>query len=87
MANQWLDRLGPGGLINSYGPTETTVIMSAYPVVAPQTSEIVPIGRPMANTVVRILDDAMRLLPVGAVGELYIGGAVPGHAATSAGPA
>ncbi|MEU5905130.1 amino acid adenylation domain-containing protein [Micromonospora sp. NPDC047467] len=75
VANQWLDLLGPGGLINSYGPTETTVIMSAYPVVAPQTSEIVPIGRPMANTVVRILDDAMRLLPVGAVGELYIGGA------------
>ncbi|WP_328375645.1 non-ribosomal peptide synthetase [Micromonospora zamorensis] len=75
VANQWLDLLGPGGLINSYGPTETTVIMSVYPVVAPQTSEIVPIGRPMANTVVRILDDAMRLLPVGAVGELYIGGA------------
>ncbi|MGW3621436.1 amino acid adenylation domain-containing protein [Micromonospora arida] len=75
VANQWLDLLGPGGLINSYGPTETTVIMSAYPVVAPQTTEVVPIGRPMANTVVRILDDAMRLLPVGAVGELYIGGA------------
>ncbi|MFF0172333.1 amino acid adenylation domain-containing protein [Micromonospora profundi] len=75
VANQWLDMLGPGGLINSYGPTETTVIMSAYPVVEPQTSEIVSIGRPMANTVVRILDDEMRLLPVGAVGELYVGGA------------
>ncbi|MGC4857644.1 amino acid adenylation domain-containing protein [Micromonospora sp. DT41] len=75
VANQWLELLGPGGLINSYGPTETTVIMSAYPVVEPQTSEIVSIGRPMANTVVRILDDEMRLLPVGAVGELYIGGA------------
>ncbi|MFG3700668.1 amino acid adenylation domain-containing protein [Micromonospora sp. NPDC047620] len=75
VANRWRDLLGPAGLINTYGPTETTVIMSAYPVVEPQTSEIVPIGRPMANTVVRILDDAMRLLPVGAVGELYIGGA------------
>ncbi|MET7877666.1 amino acid adenylation domain-containing protein [Micromonospora profundi] len=75
VANQWLELLGPGGLINSYGPTETTVIMSAYPVVEPQTSEIVSIGRPMANTVVRILDDELRLLPVGAVGELYIGGA------------
>ncbi|MEH1031901.1 amino acid adenylation domain-containing protein [Micromonospora profundi] len=75
VATKWLDMLGPGGLINSYGPTETTVIMSAYPVVEPQTSEIVSIGRPMANTVVRILDDEMRLLPVGAVGELYIGGA------------
>ncbi|MET8234750.1 amino acid adenylation domain-containing protein [Micromonospora sp. NPDC005298] len=75
VATRWLDLLGPGGLINSYGPTETTVIMSAYPVVEPQTSEIVSIGRPMANTVVRILDDEMRLLPIGAVGELYIGGA------------
>ncbi|MBO4205370.1 non-ribosomal peptide synthetase [Micromonospora echinofusca] len=74
-ANRWLDRLGPGGLTNSYGPTETTVIMTAYPVTEPQTTEIVPIGRPLANTVVRILDDGLRLLPVGAVGELYIGGA------------
>ncbi|WP_434740435.1 amino acid adenylation domain-containing protein [Micromonospora sp. SH-82] len=74
VATRWLELLGPGGLINSYGPTETTVIMSAYPVVDPETDEIVSIGRPMANTVVRILDEAMRLLPVGAVGELYIGG-------------
>ncbi|MEH1016391.1 amino acid adenylation domain-containing protein [Micromonospora sp. CPCC 206060] len=74
-ANRWLDRLGPGGLTNSYGPTETTVIMTAHPVTEPQTTEIVPIGRAMANTVVRILDDELRLLPVGAVGELYIGGA------------
>ncbi|MGC5053933.1 amino acid adenylation domain-containing protein [Micromonospora sp. DT48] len=75
VANRWWRLLGPGGLINSYGPTETTVIMSAYPVETEQHTEIVSIGRPMANTVVRILDDEMRLLPVGAVGELYIGGA------------
>ncbi|WP_327028805.1 amino acid adenylation domain-containing protein [Micromonospora sp. NBC_01740] len=73
-ANRWLDRLGPGGLTNSYGPTETTVIMTAHPVETPQTTDIVPIGRAMANTTVRVLDDALRLLPLGVVGELYIGG-------------
>jgi amino acid adenylation domain-containing protein len=75
LANRWLDLLGPGGLVNTYGPTETTVVMSAYPVVAPQDQEIVPIGRPMANTTVRVLDGQLRLLPTGAVGELHIGGA------------
>ncbi|MEH1102539.1 amino acid adenylation domain-containing protein [Micromonospora sp. CPCC 205561] len=74
IADRWLERLGPGGLTNSYGPTETTVIMTAHPVETPQTTEIVPIGRPLANTTVRVLDDALRLLPVGVVGELYIGG-------------
>ncbi|MGK5518325.1 amino acid adenylation domain-containing protein [Micromonospora sp. URMC 107] len=73
-ANRWLDRLGPGGLTNSYGPTETTVVMTAHPVRTPQTTDIVPIGRAMANTTVRVLDDALRLLPVGVVGELHIGG-------------
>jgi amino acid adenylation domain-containing protein len=75
LANRWLELLGPGGLVNTYGPTETTVVMSAYPVVAPQDQEIVPIGRPMANTTVRVLDGRLRLLPTGAVGELHIGGA------------
>ncbi|GAB3512340.1 amino acid adenylation domain-containing protein [Phytohabitans suffuscus] len=75
LANRWLELLGPGGLVNTYGPTETTVVMSAYPVVAPQDQEIVPIGRPMANTTVRVLDGQLRLLPTGAVGELHIGGA------------
>ncbi|WP_433385387.1 amino acid adenylation domain-containing protein [Micromonospora sp. KLBMP9576] len=74
IANRWLDRLGPGGLTNSYGPTETTVIMTAHPVRTRQSADIVPIGRAMANTTVRVLDDTLRLLPVGVVGELHIGG-------------
>ncbi|HEY0698313.1 MAG TPA: thioester reductase domain-containing protein, partial [Micromonospora sp.] len=56
-----------------YGPTETTVYATV-------TDEIVggghpPIGRPVVNTVVRVLDDELRPRPIGTPGELYIGGA------------
>ena len=57
-------------LWNVYGPTETTVWSTCDQV---QTDNIL-IGRPIANTVVCILDDNRRPLPAGVVGELYIGG-------------
>ena len=60
-------------LYNMYGPTETTIWSCVHPV--REAKATVPIGRPIAGTHVRILDDAMRQLPVGAIGELWIGGA------------
>ena len=62
-------------LINEYGPTETVVGCCIYDV--PQGLAIpgsVPIGRPIANTRLYVLDPAMELLPIGIAGELYIGG-------------
>ncbi len=64
-------------IINHYGPTETTIGSLIYPVgQATETwSATVPIGRPIANTEVHILDEQRRPVPPGSMGELYIGGA------------
>jgi myxalamid-type nonribosomal peptide synthetase MxaA len=60
-------------LWNLYGPTETTVYSSIYQVeTAP--GKPMPIGRPLANTEFYILDKHLQPVPLGAVGNLYIGG-------------
>ncbi|WP_157696343.1 non-ribosomal peptide synthetase, partial [Caballeronia temeraria] len=64
----------PVSLYNEYGPTEATVWATAYRCLAEETNRV-PIGRPIANTRIYLLDADRRLMPPGAVGELYIGGA------------
>jgi amino acid adenylation domain-containing protein len=62
-------------LINGYGPTENTTFTSCHQVEnSEQFGNSVPIGRPIANTQVYILDREMRVVPVGVFGELYAGG-------------
>ncbi|MBC8943737.1 non-ribosomal peptide synthetase [Xenorhabdus indica] len=62
--------------INIYGPTETTVNATACPYEPGQRppADDIPIGRPMANTTVYILDPQGQPVPVGVTGEIYIGG-------------
>jgi len=64
-------------ILNMYGPTETTVWSSVYEVKSEEAGEsgVVPIGRPLANTRLYVVDDALRPLPLGVPGELVIGGA------------
>ncbi|MDQ6674586.1 MAG: amino acid adenylation domain-containing protein [Chloroflexota bacterium] len=57
---------------NMYGPTETTVWSSHYRL--PKSVQSVPIGRPMGNTQLHVLDPQLQLVPVGVPGELFIGG-------------
>ena len=57
---------------NMYGPTETTIWSSTGP--ARRDGEMVPLGTPIANTQLYILDSSQRLVPDGSPGELYIGG-------------
>jgi non-ribosomal peptide synthetase component F len=59
---------------NLYGPTEATIDSLYYSVRREDVSEIVPIGRPVANTQAYVLDGHEQLVPVGVVGELYLGG-------------
>jgi amino acid adenylation domain-containing protein len=68
--------LQPGtSLWNLYGPTETTIWSTVQEVTAPRLAgTVVPIGRPLANTRLLVLDAAALPLPAGVPGELYIGG-------------
>jgi amino acid adenylation domain-containing protein len=60
---------------NGYGPTENTTFSTCYPV--PRDGDgrsALPIGRPIGNSTVYVLDEQRRLLTIGSVGELYVGG-------------
>ncbi len=61
-------------VINGYGPTENTTFTCCHTVPRPFAGGALPIGRPIANTHVVILDDALNPVPAGEVGQLCAGG-------------
>ncbi|CAD5921078.1 non-ribosomal peptide synthase/polyketide synthase [Planktothrix agardhii] len=61
-------------LFNAYGPTEATIITTLCKFTSPTITNV-PIGRPLSNTQVYILDAFLQPVPVGVAGELHIGGA------------
>lgn len=71
-----LERLPATQLINGYGPTESTTFTCchAIPRELPADCRSIPLGRPIANTQVYVLDRSMTPVPAGVVGELWIGG-------------
>ena len=75
LARKFLSKLKNCKLINSYGPTENTVNTTCCSVkeIAPNATSI-PIGRPISNDCVYILDKHFQPVPIGVVGELYISG-------------
>jgi amino acid adenylation domain-containing protein len=70
-----LKHVGPSVLINGYGPAEGCVITTYHEITyIPEDAATVPIGRPVSNAQVYLLDQHQRLAPIGVQGEIYIGG-------------
>ncbi|MDE1462996.1 non-ribosomal peptide synthase/polyketide synthase [Spartinivicinus poritis] len=62
-------------VINGYGPTENTTFTCCYPIPRHfNQSQALPIGKPVGGTHLYVLNEMLDLLPVGAIGELYVGG-------------
>ena len=72
----WREHAPHTKLVNEYGPTETVVGCCVYTVAAdlPDSVTTVPIGRPIQNTQLYVLDRRLRPVPIGVSGELFIGG-------------
>ena len=71
--NSIVERFARDGrrIVNTYGPTEATVVATTCDL---RPGEPITIGTPIANSAIFVVDEAMRILPVGEVGELLIGG-------------
>ncbi|MBI6852860.1 non-ribosomal peptide synthetase [Pseudomonas cichorii] len=75
LASQWLQRYPDIGLVNAYGPAECSDDVAFFRVDAESTrSTYLPIGTPTDNNRLYLLDEALELVPLGAVGELCVAG-------------
>ncbi len=77
LARRFAERLGHARLHNLYGPTEAAVDVTSWvcePVDTENDRVGIPIGRPIANTRIHLLDRGLRAVPVGVPGELFIAG-------------
>ena len=70
-----LEKGQPGRLLHVYGPTETTTFATWHEVTSVgEQAHLVPIGRPLTNVQIYLLDEHLRPVPVGVPGGLYVGG-------------
>lgn len=74
LVERFFECLPDVALANLYGPTEAAVDVTAWECRPNDASGMVPIGAPIANTAMHVLDERLRPLPLGVPGDLYIGG-------------
>ena len=79
LVNQFWERLPNTRLVNLYGPSEATIDSTFWESKKNATSDNIPIGKPIANAQVYLLDNYRQPVPVGVAGEIYIGGAGVGQ--------
>ena len=74
MINKHLQDLPKVSIYNEYGPTEGTVWCTVHQFSAADIGQEAPIGKPILNTEIYLLDEELNKVPYGAIGEIYIGG-------------
>ncbi|MBW4508480.1 MAG: amino acid adenylation domain-containing protein [Scytonematopsis contorta HA4267-MV1] len=76
LCRQWFEYFPTIPMMNAYGPTECSDDVTHYPIYQPPAEGVLnlPIGRPVSNTQLYILDAQLQPLPIGVAGELYVGG-------------
>ncbi len=75
LVKRFFDRVPRAELHNLYGPTEASLAVSVWQCHENEHPTVIPIGAPIANTVLRVLDREGLPCPIGVAGELYLGGA------------
>jgi amino acid adenylation domain-containing protein/non-ribosomal peptide synthase protein (TIGR01720 family) len=81
LCRQWFDVYPDIPLLNAYGPTECADDVTHAPIRQPPADDIVrmPIGRPIANMRLYLMDARLRPVPIGVIGDLYVGGSGVGR--------
>jgi amino acid adenylation domain-containing protein len=81
LCRQWFEYYPTIPMLNAYGPTECSDDVTHYPIEFPPAPEVLnlPIGHPISNTQLYILDHHLQSVPIGVAGELYVGGAGVGR--------
>jgi amino acid adenylation domain-containing protein/non-ribosomal peptide synthase protein (TIGR01720 family) len=79
LQRKFFERLSCAQVHNLYGPTEAAIDVTAWECWPDDQSSRVPIGRPIWNTQLYVLDEHLEAVPIGAIGELNIGGAGVGR--------
>jgi amino acid adenylation domain-containing protein len=74
LQERFLERLSNAELQNTYGPTEASIDVTYWVCRSEDEQQVVPLGHPVANTQLYLLDAYMQPVPVGVPGELCIGG-------------
>ncbi|HEX8186308.1 MAG TPA: amino acid adenylation domain-containing protein, partial [Blastocatellia bacterium] len=81
LARRWLERQPGIPVLNAYGPTECSDDVAHHPIRDPRLLDVVctPIGRPILNTRLYVLDRSLQPVPIGVPSELYVGGICVGR--------